>query len=385
MKYVLYMHSGSGNRGCEAIVKTTSKLIGDPENSILWSFNRHEDIEEGISQLYSRIAVSEELKRGSASHLESIVRRKLFHQADANLKIFIRELFKDNIAICVGGDNYCYPWSAKQAVELNREIRKHAKATVLWGCSVEKDALNEQVIEDLKQYSLITAREPLTYNLLKEINANTVQVADPAFTLETENLPLPDHFLLGNTAGINVSPLIMKYGEGSIILENYRQLIGYILSCTDMNICLIPHVFWKDNNDLEPIQRLCDQFQEESDRISVIRSGSASQLKGYISRCRFFVGARTHATIAAYSSCVPTLVAGYSVKSKGIALDLFGTDQNYVLPVQEFKNSGDLAGCFRWMLKNEESIRAQLRKTIPQYISRAEWGAEVLHSLAGQI
>ena len=66
------------------------------------------------------------------------------------------------------------------------------------------------------------------------------------------------------------------------------------------------------------------------------------ELKGYIARCRFFVGARTHATIAAYSSCVPTLVLGYSVKSRGIARDLFGNEENYVLPVQSLQEPDEL-------------------------------------------
>lgn len=57
-----------------------------------------------------------------------------------------------------------------------------------------------------------------------------------------------------------------------------------------------------------------------------------------------FIGARTHATIAAYSSLVPTLVVGYSVKARGIARDLFGTEKNYVLPVQLLRKEEDLTG-----------------------------------------
>ena len=51
------------------------------------------------------------------------------------------------------------------------------------------------------------------------------------------------------------------------------------------------------------------------------------------------MGARTHATIAAYSTCVPTVVFGYSVKSIGIAKDIFGTTDHYVLPVSGVTNS----------------------------------------------
>ena len=41
-----------------------------------------------------------------------------------------------------------------------------------------------------------------------------------------------------------------------------------------------------------------------------------------ISKCRFFLGARTHAMISAYSVCVPSIALGYSIKSKGISKDL---------------------------------------------------------------
>ena len=96
------------------------------------------------------------------------------------------------------------------------------------------------------------------------------------------------------------------------------------------------------------------------------------QLKGYIARCRFFIGARTHATIAAYSTFVPTLVLGYSIKSRGIATDLFGTDENYVLSVQDLKQPSDLTKSWEWLQKNEESIRNHLRKVIPSYVEEAK-------------
>lgn len=51
-----------------------------------------------------------------------------------------------------------------------------------------------------------------------------------------------------------------------------------------------------------------------------------------------FIGVRIYVTIAAYSTEVPTLVLGYSVKSRGIAKDIFGSEENYVIPVQDISN-----------------------------------------------
>ena len=95
------------------------------------------------------------------------------------------------------------------------------------------------------------------------------------------------------------------------------------------------------------------------------------ELKGYIARCRFFIGARTHATIAAYSTLVPTLVLGYSVKSRGIARDLFGSEEHYVIPVQGMTDANALADGFDWLLENESTIRCHLEAVMPDYIRKA--------------
>lgn len=62
---------------------------------------------------------------------------------------------------------------------------------------------------------------------------------------------------------------------------------------------------------------------EEQPRLCrVSQNLNAAQRKDLISRCELLVCCRTHASIAGYSTGVPTLVAGYSVKSQGIGLDL---------------------------------------------------------------
>lgn len=378
MKKVLFMHTGSANHGCEALVRTTAKLLGGPENVLLWSFSKREDEIYGSAEAVGSIVESEQLIRFSLPYFEALIRRKFLHQPDANMTVFLRETFKNRIAISIGGDNYCYPWSAKQAITLDKEIRKYAKATVLWGCSIDPEAVTPEMVEDLAGFDLITARESLTYELLKPINPKTILVADPAFLLEKEELPLPENFIENNTVGINVSPLIMQYGtEENRILANYEELIRYILEKTDMNVCLIPHVVWEHNDDRIPLRYLFNKFKD-SGRMCMVEDGNCKELKGYIARCRFFVGARTHATIAAYSSGVPTLVVGYSVKSRGIAKDLFGTEENFVLPVQELNTNFDVTASFIWLVHNETVIRDHLVHIMPEYRERANVGTEVL-------
>ena len=102
----------------------------------------------------------------------------------------------------------------------------------------------------------------------------------------------------------------------------------------------------------------------------MIPDHNAEDLKGFIARCRFMVVARTHASIAAYSQHIPTLVVGYSVKAKGIATDIFGTEQNYVIPVQSLREEDDLTHAFNWLVEQEDSIKKHYQEIMPTYIER---------------
>jgi len=266
-------------------------------------------------------------------------------------------------------------------------LNELGQKTVLWGCSIEPELLKKpEIIEDMHRYSLITARETITYQALLDagVTKNTKLYPDPAFTLETVELPLPENFKLHNTIGINVSPLIQGLEKGgNITYLNFKKLIEYILEKTDSNVALIPHVVWENNNDLEPLTQLYEEFKT-SGRVCLIGDHNCMELKGFISRCKMFVGARTHATIAAYSTCVPTLVVGYSVKAKGIAKDIFGSYENYVLPVQNLKDEDDLTKAFQWMETREEEIRNHLQKFMPAYIQKAwQAGDEVRKLIEG--
>ncbi len=94
-----------------------------------------------------------------------------------------------------------------------------------------------------------------------------------------------------------------------------------------------------------------------------------------------FRGARTHATIAAYSTCVPTLVVGYSVKARGIARDIFGSEDNMVIPVQSLEHEDDLVNAFKYIQENESNIRQHLQNFMPSYIEKAWQAGEEVKKL----
>lgn len=379
-----YLHAGSDNHGCEAIVRSTVGILGG-ENR-LFSLNKEKDFYYGINEICEIEADNfESYKKGSWEWLCSRIQTKLTGKIDLAVKYQRKNLFHDmkkgDIFLSIGGDNYCYAGTEELAA-VNRNAKKRGAKLVLWGCSVEPDLLQQkEIYEDLKRFDLITTRESISYDALRNINKNTIQVSDPAFTLETRKLQLPEGWLEGNMVGINASPLILKSGKDSkTVYLAYKMLIQEILQKTDYGVALIPHVVCEGNNDLEVLTQLYNEFAG-NERIILIGDYNCMEIKGFISRCRFFVGARTHATIAAYSSCVPTLVLGYSVKARGIAKDLFGTEDNYVLPVQKLKKPEELKNNFEWLMKHEIKIKNHLEKIVPEYISKAYLGKTALEKL----
>lgn len=386
---ILYMHAGSKNHGCEAIVNSTVKLIAakrreqgiDTKLPVLVVSNSvQEDQQYSLGRLEKdglcKLVEDRHIDRDFLAHVfyygyrkisgdrESFQRYK-YKDAFREYKILVENYKKANpgvtfegepLAVSIGGDNYCYPEMVEDLILAHNVFRKKGFETVLWGCSIEPDSLKDKkLVADLFAYSKIYARESITYNALVDAGVPKCQLElrkDPAFELETTKVSIPKHFHPGKTVGINLSPMVQeKETVPGITIENYRNFIKYLLEETDQNIALIPHVVWERNDDRRPLEELYLEFKDTK-RVVLIGDAPASELKGYISQCSFFVGARTHSTIAAYSSGVPTLVIGYSVKSRGIATDLFGSYDNYVLPVQDLKEPDEMIKAYKWVLEH---------------------------------
>lgn len=374
-KIVLYAHAGSGNHGCEALVNTICKLVKRPVRLVTNSVKEDESYSlKGKCE----IVAEQNIAASFWIHVLYYGWRMVTGDRESFLRYRFKNILGDNSCkwnLSIGGDNYCYDFMVKDMILSNRMLNHNGGKTILFGCSVEPELLKEEEIrKDMEMYAAIFARESLTYEALLQagLGNKTYLYPDSAFTLDTKYLPLPEGFQDGNTVGINVSPLIVaKEAVPGMTMKNYKALVEHILETTDMSVALIPHVVWDRSNDRTTINELYEFFKEEK-RVVKIEDHSCEELKGYIARCRFFIGARTHATIAAYSSQVPTLVIGYSVKANGIAKDLFGTYENYVVPVQCLEQEEQLIGAFEWMLEREEEYRHKLQLIMPAYIERAE-------------
>lgn len=381
---MMFAHAGSLNRGCEAIVRSSSDIIKNTikESKIVLASNKPDTdkIIENVDFIFDGNSIDRQL--GFLEKLKAYVELKLFNSQQFVLteryKNIVNKIDEVDVCLSIGGDNYCYG-EQEWLYAIDKNIKKKGKKLVLWACSIGEEDLSEVKINDLKTFDLILARESLTYNALKSKGLTNVRlVADPAFTMEKEELSLPSGWKEGDTIGLNFSPLVLERNPKA--MEATINLIKYILEKTESVIALTPHVMEIRNDDSELLKKLYEQFKNTNRVILLPNNLNAIQYKGYIARMRFFIGARTHATIAAYSNYIPTMVLGYSIKSRGIAKDLFG-EEKLVLGINDISNTEKLKKGFDELIRDEEEIKRTLEKRIPEIKKMSYKSAEYLKEI----
>lgn len=388
-KYFLPTHFDVGNRGCEAITRSTVKILDVNKNQICALTN---DIEadnklklDDVITLVPFDSVEQDLfkriKEIIAKRIHINRNKREIVRNGYKYKKYLDKITKSQIAFSTGGDMFCYGNS--QVIYINDYLTKHGIKTVLWGCSIGKENLTKEKIETLKKFSSITVRETLTQKVLTDIGLDNVYCyPDPAFVLQPQKIKLPELFSCSaGVVGINLSNFVGKdIGEDSPIWKNIIELIDLVLDETKYNIMLIPHVFWKGQDDRIICNRILDYYSNNK-RIEMLDSINLNycQIRYLIGKCKYFLGARTHSVISAYSTQVPAVALGYSIKSKGIAKDI-GLPKELVVDCNNLKSIYEMAKAFHYLQEHENEIK-DIYKNMPQYIQKAYKAKEILKKL----
>lgn len=133
--------------------------------------------------------------------------------------------------------------------------------------------------------------------------------------------------------GINVSGLLWNGGytkNNQFSLKSdyktlMRSVLEYFHSMDDVQIHLVSHVV-PVNHSIEDDYLAAEEIRKEYGKVILSpRFETPVQAKSYISCMDFFIGARMHSCIAAFSSGVPVFPMAYSRKFNG----LFGETLNY--------------------------------------------------------
>ncbi|MBE0471970.1 MAG: polysaccharide pyruvyl transferase family protein [Methyloprofundus sp.] len=381
-KFYLTGQRTFGNRGCEAIVRSTVALLKEQFGEItvfVPSDNIELDKKQWPAHAESGVVFVPlyypkltrywvQLQRLPFAFLK---RMNWPFSADSTLK---RTLESVDAVLSIGGDMYTYEGRLPSWIMgIDHLAMKMGKPVVLWGATVSNFQQEPFFIPSLKQHfekmALTVVRESLSEKILLEdfgLN-NVIRMPDSAFTLSKQVISTdefwpsePDNGVLG----VNVSPLIEKFsGQRDRISTEVIKFITKVVNEKSMSVLLVPHVTPLDgalkNNDYEYMLKILGELNCLGDKVKIMDpSLNASQIKYVISKCRYFIGARTHSTIAALSSLVPTVSIAYSQKARGINLDLFG-DEPVVIPLSEL-NSEKMYSSFEYLEKNELRLKAML-------------------------
>lgn len=308
------------------------------------------------------------------------------------------DILSSDVMVVTGGDTLSLDYGLgsllKWVSQVETALRAN-KTVVLWAASVGPFTANTKVERfmsaHLSRYHLITVRESDSLAYLTSLGLRNVElVADPAFVLEPQapgialTLPKGAH----GTLGFNISPLITKFRESAESVARLEADIvafwRWVLDTTALDIVLVPHVDplngSSENSDSAYMSALLAQFGGANPRIALLpRTLNAAELKHVISGCRYFMGARTHSTVGAMSSGVPTISIAYSVKAKGLNRDLFG-DLRYVVETPAVALE-TLQAALQRLQTEEADIRSLLAQRIPEWRTRARRTGVLLRSV----
>ncbi|MDR2889638.1 MAG: polysaccharide pyruvyl transferase family protein, partial [Lachnospiraceae bacterium] len=126
---IFYMHAGSGNHGCEAIVNSTCKMIEHPVAVVTNSVTEDERYSlKGLCALMQ--------ERKFADHRIAHILYYLYRALTGNKESFIDYRYHlvfgkkmSPLAVSIGGDNYCYDIMVNDLMLANRAFHRKGTAT----------------------------------------------------------------------------------------------------------------------------------------------------------------------------------------------------------------------------------------------------------------
>lgn len=405
VKFLLVGTGNYSNRGCEAIVRGTVEILEryfPHARFVLSSFGA--DIEKDMNS-ESDVRIEHKPPRDPYFRRFSYPwwKYRIFLRNYPELQesylfdVQVKNMQQADCALEIGGDNYSLEYGVPNAfLRLDKILCSTGKPVILWGASVgpftSHPHVENMMKEHLSSMKLICARESETVTYLNSIGIkdNVKLVADPAFCLSHQKPYLPNelyNFICRAPIGLNLSPLIGFYKKEGDLDQWREEVAECIRSLVNLNmapVLLIPHVMQNGNNDYDFMFEAAEECLETEDNLRILPPNlSAAEYKWVISKMRIFIGARTHATIAALSTCVPTISIGYSMKARGINKDIYG-HLNWLISINEV-TPGLLLTKTKELLSSEQSVRLELKKKIPEFkalaLSAADYVKEIINKV----
>lgn len=407
MNRPLFILAGNGsylNRGCEAIVRGTVDIIRmrftNPRFLVCSYFlsdaallaQRKNEFDKDITHVgmvppyTGGKSIPNKIKRRLLEHIPFFRRRRTYRH-------ILPELPEAQAVLSVGGDNYSLDYGTpRMFTDLDDLILSKGKKLIIWGASVgpfqSRPEYETYMASHLSKVTAIYSRESYTRAYLAKIGVskNVYDLADPAFIMKPVEPPKSATFArLNETIGLNFSQLMGRYvcpGNEDRWLVLAREIVSRIRNEFGLPILLIPHVCEENPNNNDYLFMKAIIQDSNLDGVTILDPEYSSQeLKWIISQLCLFAGARTHATIAALSSCVPTISFSYSLKALGINQDIF-SNLDYCLKPEEL-NPDRICAVLSKALRNKNEIREQLVSRMSEIFQASERAGGYLKELCG--
>jgi polysaccharide pyruvyl transferase WcaK-like protein len=247
-------HAGCYNHGCEAIVRSTARLLDErfgPCCYTVLSNSPASDAEQFDSARFRVLDRNKGVSRFDWRWIGSKLRR--FPGGRAGHAFLRRLPGWPTCALSIGGDNFTMDYGSPKSFMVEvRRLRAAGIPVAIWGASIgpftADPKLEARMIEFLGQVDLITVRETTTIEYLRSlgIERNVRRVWDPAFALEPEPYDGPETALfdLGDVVGMNLSALIARWFPGEDLDAMLGEMAAFVrgLLAEGHRVLLVPHV-----------------------------------------------------------------------------------------------------------------------------------------------
>ena len=229
---------------------------------------------------------------------------------------------------------------------IHREAIKYHKPYCLLPQTIgpfKNEPIKNEAVKAITKANMVMARDKQSYDYTKEIaptQKHLKEYIDVAFFLPYTKQQFDKDFI---HVGLNISALLWyggytrdnQFGLNDDYQKCIRSIIEYFLSMPKVKLHLIPHVVGSERH-IENDYAVSFDLQKEYNNPNLILSPlflSPVDAKDYISGMDFFMGARMHSTIAAFSSGVPVVPMAYSRKFNGLFIDTL--DYNHLVDLKK--------------------------------------------------
>jgi len=380
-------------------LKLLREVLGKADLTVL-SFNPTIDVKrcdvsviEAIGKI-SLTSLPRTLSVLSRSMLWTVLQRCLHLNVNSLINDYVLQKYaKADVVIVRGGDtltnDYGFlPLTSHLTSMLFAVLLR--KPIILLGHTIGPFGILKCVVRYvLDRTDIIVLREEQSREILQDLGIDKPAIyvtADLSFLSDVPNVETVERILFEegikkNTkiVGVSVSQIFPGFlhvprdykGKRERYVELMAQTIDYLISNLGVSVIVVPNVLGPGDNDDRMIATEIYSKVNSKEKVKlIVNEYSPEELKGIISHCEMFIGARMHACIAALSTCVPTISLAYGHKFDGIIGRMLDQEK-YVLKATNL-NYDMLVSKIKEVWSAREEIRKDLQIKIKAVRKRAK-------------